>query len=174
MPIVRVLPGTTLAAMYFASYKGDSSLTYHELAIAVAVVAHDGKPHAWAPQLYVDDPASVAGGRAIWGLHKTLASFERTRTHARATVTVRVDGRPIAAFQCGAFGPSLPIRAPLPVVGTRGDAMLAFATAASARTRLASAAVDLPDDSPFRPAFARGPFFGLRFDDLALDVPAPA
>ena len=174
MKIVAVLPGRTLASLYFASYKGESSLTYHELAIAVAVVSHDGKPHAWAPQLYVDEPASVAGGRAIWGLHKTLATFERTRTYARGTVTVRVDGRPIAALQVGAFGPALPLRAPLPAIGLRDDAVLAFAAAASARVRLGGATVDLPDDSPFRPAFARGPLFALRFDELALDVPAPA
>ncbi len=172
--IVCVAPGKTLAALYFASYKVGSTLAYRELAIAVAIVRHGKRVYAWAPQLYVDSPASVAGGRAIWGLHKTLAEFERTRTRGRATATVRADGREIATFMATSGGPSLPLSAPVPVLGMRGEFALPFVASARARARLASATVTLPGDSPYRHVFARRALVAVRFDELALVVPAPS
>lgn len=168
-----MFPGKTLSALAFASYRGDSSLVYHELAIVVAVVMHGDRPYAWAPQLYVDAPASVAGGRAIWGVHKTLATFERTRSYARGSVTVRVDGREIATLVASAAGPTLPLRAPLGALGMRDESVLPFAMAARARVRLARANVALATDSPFRAAFERRSLLALRLDDLALEVAAP-
>ncbi len=171
--IVCVAPGKTLAALYFASYKGDSTLTYRELAIAVAIVHHENRTFAWAPQLYVDSPASVTGGRAIWGLHKTLAVFERTRTRARVTATVRVDGHEIATFIATSGGPSLPLGTRIPVLGMRDGVALPFVASARAHVRFASATVTLPSDSPYRHVFARRAFAAVRFDELALEVPAP-
>ncbi|GAC1395756.1 MAG: hypothetical protein NVS2B8_15700 [Vulcanimicrobiaceae bacterium] len=171
--IVSVLPGKTLSGIYFASYKSPSTLVYHEVAIVVAAVSYRGRRFWWAPQLYVDDPTSVVAGGDLWGLHKTLASFERTRTQKRGTATVRVDGLEIVSVEATAGGPVVALRAPIPALGVRDDVVRTFVAKAVARVRIARATVSFPEDSPLRPAFARGAFAAVRFDDLALDVPAP-
>ncbi len=171
--IVTVLPGRTLAALYFASYEGASSLEYHELAIAVALVWHRGRPHAWAPQLYVDNPASVAGGRAIWGLRKTLASFEHARSRGRGSVTVHVGGNAVCSFAVRAAGPAVPLQVPIAALGMQGETRLSVVAKLGARVRLASAQISLPPDSPHRPAFARRAFAALFYDNLDLSVPQP-
>src|SRR5690348_3769306 len=68
--IVTVWPGKTLGVLYCASYEPPSVLRYHELLLAPALVATGGRIGFWISHIYVDDPASQAGGREIWGLPK--------------------------------------------------------------------------------------------------------
>jgi len=167
-----VFPGKTLAAAYFASYEGESALVYHEFAIAVALVWHVGRPHAWAPHIYVDNAASLAGGRSIWGLTKSLATFERSRSSACDSVDVRSDGRLVCSIAVSGGGSGFPLWAPVPAIGI-SDVPVSFTARLRASARLAKVEVSLPMDSPYRRAVGRQAFAALRFDELDLVVPGP-
>jgi acetoacetate decarboxylase len=96
--IVPVLPGKTVGSLYLSVYEANSTLQYHELIVAPAVVRYRGKIGAWISHIYVDNPVSVAGGRNIWGLPKELADFgwnDRNITVSQANkLLCRVDRSP--------------------------------------------------------------------------------
>lgn len=73
IPIVRGLPGSTVAGLFLAEYGPGSDLQYRELIVAAATVWHARRPAAWVTHLFVDEPASVEGGRALLGAPKHLA-----------------------------------------------------------------------------------------------------
>ncbi|WP_336490998.1 acetoacetate decarboxylase family protein [Methylobacterium nigriterrae] len=69
----RVLVGTA-----FAVYEPDGILAYDELLLAVQV-GRGGRPSVSVPYIWVDHPASLAGGRALWSIPKQEAAFEIQR-----------------------------------------------------------------------------------------------
>ncbi len=75
LQIISVLPGKTLGTIYLASYETGSTLKYHELIVAPALVRYQGIIGSWITHIYVDNEDSVAGGREIWGLPKEIAEF---------------------------------------------------------------------------------------------------
>ena len=61
----------------FVSYEPGSPLTYSELLVARLVPAPDGKgSRVSITDIWVDSPASVAGGRELWAIPKGLCDFE--------------------------------------------------------------------------------------------------
>ena len=96
--IVPVLPGKTVGSLYLSIYGSNSTLQYHELIVAPALVRYRGKIGAWISHIYVDNPLSVAGGRNIWGLPKELADFtwrDRDITVSQDNISLcRVDRSP--------------------------------------------------------------------------------
>jgi acetoacetate decarboxylase len=83
-------------------YEEPSPLTYGELLVAHLV--SPGSTRAKAvniTDIWVDSPASVAGGRALWAIPKDLCDFtfasERHGVRTRTTWTASLDGRPIAS-----------------------------------------------------------------------------
>ena len=61
----------------FVSYEPGSPLTYSELLVARLVPAPDGKgKRVSITDIWVDSPASVAGGRELWAIPKGLCDFE--------------------------------------------------------------------------------------------------
>lgn len=95
--IVSVLPGKTLGSVYLSDYTANSTLQYHELIVAPALVRHAGKIGAWISHIYVDNLDSVAGGRNIWGLPKEMAEFAwsdrfvRVRQGAKSVCQIEID-----------------------------------------------------------------------------------
>jgi len=59
----------------FVSYEEGSPLTYSELLVARPVRA-DGGRRVRITEIWVDSPASMAGGRELWAIPKGLADFE--------------------------------------------------------------------------------------------------
>lgn len=87
LSIVRVLPDWTIGGLFLAEYGAGSDLEYNELIVCGAAVWHEGWPGAWATHLFVDNPDSVIGGRALLGAPKQLASFAREEgQHSRIRV----------------------------------------------------------------------------------------
>ena len=102
-------------------YEDPSPLTYGEL-----LVAHLVRPGSSAPRsaravnitdIWVDSPASVAGGRELWAIPKDLCEFtfisgrRGPTTHTSWTATL--DGQPIAAARftdVSRFAPRLPFK----------------------------------------------------------------
>lgn len=61
----------------FVSYEPGSPLTYSELLVARAVPVPDGRGRRVSiTDIWVDSPASVAGGRELWAIPKDLCDFE--------------------------------------------------------------------------------------------------
>jgi hypothetical protein len=118
--IVPILPGKTLAALYCAQYRPPSSLAYHELAIAPALVYARAHLGFWISNIYVDHPGSQAGGRAIWGLPKKLAEF-RWRTE-RPEVVVSQGSLPLCTIRwsTGQALARLPLKLPVISQGQGG------------------------------------------------------
>ena len=83
-------------------YEEPSPLTYGELLVA-HLVKTGGKPAKAVSitDIWVDSPASVAGGRALWAIPKDLCDFTfDSARHALTTHTswtASLDGRPIVA-----------------------------------------------------------------------------
>ena len=114
LPMVR-LGRLAIVGVAFAHYAPGGVLAYDELLVATPVVAR-GRARITIPQIWVDSPASLAGGRALWGIPKRLAAFEATRTADAASVSARTAG-PVAALSAR-FGrailPGTP-QLPLPI-----------------------------------------------------------
>ncbi|TNM47180.1 hypothetical protein FHP29_03130 [Nocardioides albidus] len=66
--------GTYGAAL--VSYEEPSPLTYHELLLARTVRNSAGKGAVTITDIWVDSPASRAGGRALWAIPKDLCDFD--------------------------------------------------------------------------------------------------
>ena len=170
LAIVPVLPGRTLGGLYLAAYHEGSVLRYHELLIVAALVRRGRRLGAWISHAYVDEPRSVAGGRAIWGLPKELATFDWDRPAGR--VVVRQGERAVCAW--GIRRPRAGLRLPLvlPAFGRRGHAWLAFRGEGTARVGMARLTLEIPADSPIAAlGFTAGT--GLHLRELRLGVRAP-
>lgn len=87
-------PGLYAAA--FVSYEDPSPLTYSELLVARAV----SRTEVSITDIWVDSPASVAGGRELWAIPKELCDFdldaERRGPLSRTEWSARLERRPIA------------------------------------------------------------------------------
>ncbi|MCD4526177.1 acetoacetate decarboxylase family protein [Nocardioides sp. cx-173] len=109
----------------FVSYDEGSPLTYSELLVARPT----GKEHGGRvsiTDIWVDSPASVAGGRELWAIPKDLCDFAFETTHtgplSRTSWSASVERRPIASarftdvsraglrlpFKGGTWQPELP------------------------------------------------------------------
>jgi hypothetical protein len=71
-----VLGGKALVGVAFVRYEPGGVLTYDELLAAVLVV-HRGRLRLTIPAIWVDSPASLAGGRELWAIPKRMATFQR-------------------------------------------------------------------------------------------------
>jgi hypothetical protein len=98
----RVLVG--LAAV---RYLPGGALDYDELLVSVPSLGRGGL-RVTIPQIWVDSPASVRGGRELWGIPKQLAEFEQTDDGRRTTMTMTVHGAPVAALRARRGLPLLP------------------------------------------------------------------
>ena len=67
--------GRTAGGVLLARYGDGATLGYDELIVFAGAVRAGGRRGMWVSHIYVDLPASVAGGRRIWGLPKELAEF---------------------------------------------------------------------------------------------------
>jgi hypothetical protein len=171
--IVPALPGKTPGCVYFASYEEGSTLVYHEIVIAAGLMWAGHRLGFALPRLYVDNPASYEGGRAIWGAPKELAEFTVDRTTRETVVGVRQEGREILSLRFGPVRRSIPGWVPLPSFGVRGDELTFFMGRVRAGMSLTRAHVSLPEDSPFLPLHLHGTSLAVAYPHLDLTVPAP-
>jgi acetoacetate decarboxylase len=170
--IVSVWPGTTLGCVYFASYEPGSTLVYHEVIVAAGLVWLNGRLGFVLPRLYVDNPQSYAGGHAIWGMPKEMATFSIDERGVERVIDVRQDGREVIRLRFGPPGWNVPVWMTLPAFGVR-DTDVLF-TVGWVRTQLASveAHVTLPQDSPFAALHLDGRSRGVAYKSLNIWVSA--
>jgi acetoacetate decarboxylase len=172
--IVNVLPGKTLGSLYLSVYEPNSTLEYHELIVAPALVRYGGKIGAWISHIYVDSPQSVEGGRTIWGLPKQLADFSWDDRQ----ITVSIDNRRLCRVERSSislplwFGDSFKISGN--VFGGLERDILSFQGDVAAWLKWTPFSLEVPPESPFAPLDLGRPIFAVGFDRLQLNVKAPA
>ncbi|QCW50387.2 hypothetical protein FE634_08170 [Nocardioides dongxiaopingii] len=146
----------------FVSYDEGSPLTYSELLVARALPAARGPgPAGLDHHIWVDSPASVAGGRELWAIPKGLCDFDLDSAHRGPLTTTdwsaSLGRRPIASAtfrDVSRVAPRLPFRMGLWQPGLPeggGDRSTTFG--GSAKILPARARWDFADDGPL--AFLR-------------------
>ena len=110
----------------FVSYEEGSPLTYSELLVARPVSSDEHGRRVSITDIWVDSPASVAGGRELWAIPKGLCDFTYETSHtgplSRTEWSATIERRPIASarftdvsraapripFKGGTWQPELP------------------------------------------------------------------
>ena len=99
--------GRAIVGVAFTGYTPGGVLAYDELLVAVPSLGRGGL-RITIPQIWVDSPASQAGGRALWGIPKQLGVFDRTERGAHVTVRMRDGDGPVAEIRAIRGLPLLP------------------------------------------------------------------
>jgi acetoacetate decarboxylase len=80
-------------------YRDPSPLTYGELLLARSLTNRRGERAVTITDIWVDSPASRAGGRELWAIPKDLCDFELETSHRGPVTSTRwsasLDRRPI-------------------------------------------------------------------------------
>jgi hypothetical protein len=171
--VVSVAPGKTVGGLLFLSYESGSTLVYNELNVISALVRVGSRVAFYLPRLYVDSPASLAGGRAIWGVPKLAAAFDVATRGTERSVVVHGPQGDLCTLRATAPRGGIPLPLPMPAVGTHDDRFLFFTGRMRARLSRTNATVQLPRDGEFAPLGLDRPLFSVWLDALTLDVPAP-
>ncbi len=171
--LVSMLPGKTFGSLYLSVYEAGSTLQYHELIVAPALVRYRDKIGAWISHIYVDNPASVAGGRNIWGLPKELADFT---WHDREIVVsqghnslCRVD-RSTTILPLSFWGK---LKISGDVFGSLERDLLAFQGDVSTELQWTPFQLSIPVGSPFAAVNLGHPWLTIQLAQLHLTANAP-
>ncbi|NEQ32746.1 MAG: acetoacetate decarboxylase family protein [Leptolyngbya sp. SIO4C5] len=170
--IVPIWPGKTLGGLYFAQYVTGSTLTYQELIVISGLVRYAGKLGFWISHIYVDNLASVAGGRQIWGLPKEVATF----TWRGEPLQVGAEQSAIALCELTAqvASPRLPLQLPVAAFGQQLKQRLWFTAIARFQLQWLSAVqIQVPAASPFASLQLDSPWLTFRLKSLQLEVNPP-
>jgi acetoacetate decarboxylase len=105
-----------LVAAGWVSYEAGSTLEYAELFVGRPLKVDDTR-RVTVDHMWVDSPASLEGGRSIWGMPKAPATFALDRGGlgpvGRAAWAATVEGAPIASASfadVNAVAPRVPVR----------------------------------------------------------------
>src|SRR5947209_6872258 len=156
--------GRTAGGVLLARYGEGATLGYDELIIFAGAVRAGGRRGMWVSHIYVDLPASVAGGRRIWGLPKELAEF---------------GWRPRAVSVHGLLEARIsraPVKAPVPLrpstFGRRDGRFVWTGTKGTLRAAPSLVRLSVPGDSPFKALGLDGTWPAVAGDRLDLPFPA--
>ncbi|MGN6577115.1 MAG: acetoacetate decarboxylase family protein [Nocardioides sp.] len=168
----------------FVSYGAGSPLTYLELLVARLLDARARQVRI--TDIWVDSPASLAGGRSLWAIPKDLAELElddrRLGPTSHTEFGGRVDGREIASGAFAALPGAALLRAPFRATtsqlrpGPAGAAGAPDAPGAEVVTPMAGSAKTLPAlgswefaaDGPLGFLHGRAPLASFRLTDVRL------
>lgn len=173
LAIQPVLPGYTLASTLLSYYGPESTLEYHELVVAGALVRSGRRIAPFVTQIYVDSERSVTGGRRM-GLPKELATFDwNGRAPGSARVT-RADGVPVATIEYARRGLGLTLALSGPTLSVIGREIWRFTSSMRGAWGLTRATVTASPDSPLAPlrlgralvAASCGPMRGRMGEDM--------
>ncbi|MBW4553315.1 MAG: acetoacetate decarboxylase family protein [Aphanocapsa sp. GSE-SYN-MK-11-07L] len=178
LEIVPFLPGKTLAGIYLARYHAGSTLEYSELIVVAAYVRYAGQSGAWISHIYVDQPASVAGGRAIWSLPKELADFNWETSDSpirpdRQQVTVRQQQQLLCRLEWSWQLPLWPQGLSVSSFCTLDPSFSIFDAKSRFKLHLLGASLEIRPESPFASLHLGRPWLAIAAQELNLVVEPP-
>jgi hypothetical protein len=164
--------GRSAGVLAYIEYHPPSPLTYSELIWMPAFVRFGRAKGQWVARMYVDSEASLAGGREIWKLPKSLASFERRG----GRVDVHADDGTELRLEFTARGPRAPLRSSVKTLQPHEGGAIAFrgdfaARARVARVKVAHFSSPHPGWAGFEHALRVGP--GAAFESFESEMRAP-
>ena len=168
--VLRTRGGRSLGGLLLADYDSRSSLVYHELLGVGGLVRNGVIPAAWITHAHVDDPASVAGGRTIWGIPKRDGDFRWIGTATEDEVTVSTAGSEVVTVRVGRRPRAARLLIAAPFAGRHG--IRRAWVAGRFHGTPVSARVDVPPESwlaALSPVFARTAVVG----EVALRIGPP-
>ncbi|MGW0364664.1 acetoacetate decarboxylase family protein [Streptomyces sp. NPDC002990] len=167
------LAGRAVMGAAWVLYENDSVLRYNE--VLSAVLVRDGlRPRVTITDIWVDSPASMAGGRELWGIPKELAAFDITRDKD-FQASARTDATAVCA---ASFRPRirLPGRWPVAyrVTQQRGGQLRTSPVRSRSAVGLARANWRIPSGSPLRLPVGGPPLLSVALHDFSLTFGSPA
>jgi hypothetical protein len=182
LPAACLPPGTRPMTLFgravvgtaWAIYGPGGDLAYNEVLAAVRVRV-GGRPFTTVTHIWVDHPASVAGGRELWNIPKQPAVFRIGGGDGGFEASAAtLDGRPIAALRFRGRA-ALPGRWRLRTRTAQGSldhdggkALKIAAAEALASVGFGAAAWDFALDGPLGFLHGREPFLSARLTELSL------
>ena len=151
-------PGRALAMLLVGLYGEGSTLRYGELAAIVGPVLAGTRPGGLVTSIWVDDERSLAGGRALWGLPKQLATL---RWRPGALDVRDTAGAPIAHAHWREPRVHVPVPAAAPFVAVRDGAVRRAWLAGTMHLAPTAIKLDIPTGSPLAPLALGGRRIGL-------------
>lgn len=157
---IRVF-GRVLVGAAFFRYDDPSPLTYDEI-MATQLVLDGWRPRVSITHIWVDSPASEAGGRELWAIPKELAQFERVTN--RAYTATGIGTLTLARWK------ALPFRLPLGfrIAQDRSGSLLVSPVQGSARLGLAKGFWTFDPDGPLAFLAGRKPLMTLTIQRFRL------
>jgi acetoacetate decarboxylase len=167
--LVPARPRRGPGGIVLARYGSGSTLAYHELVVFSGLARAGARVGFAVSYIAVDSPASLAGGREIWGLPKRLADV----AWAAAAIAVAEDGVEVLRARVRRRGGHIPLLGVAPFFGELGGGLVH--TVARGRLRAAPALVDVEVSarSPLAELGVGGRRAGLHAIALDVRVPAP-
>lgn len=159
----------------WVDYTDPSPLTYRELLVA-RPVRRGAAVRVEVTDIWVDSPASWAGGRALWAIPKGLAAFDspgsRAGSPSGGAWSAEVEDVPTATTSVadrGHGGPRVPLRftTDQPALPESGGPRVT-PVSGSARVRPLRARWDLPPDGPLAWLAAARPLGSVRLEGFRL------
>jgi acetoacetate decarboxylase len=169
--IFSFFPGKTLGGAYVGAYGDGSTLQYSELISVPALIYHQGKIGTWISHIYVDNPDSMAGGRAIWGLPKEIAQFE---WETASSVTVKQGDRPLCNLRShwNLSGLEHPVQ--IPAFSLPNSQLMQFSGQGSLKWHWAGIDLKIPIESPIADLGLGQPWLTILLSSLNLNVNSPS
>jgi acetoacetate decarboxylase len=168
LQIFSCFPGKTLGSIYVGRYEAESTLHYSEMIVVPALIHHQGKLGVWISHIYVDNPDSVAGGRAIWGLPKETAEFAWEGTRS---VIVKRDDRLLCQLRSTWQLPEIEHPIQVPAFSIVNQQLSHFSGKGKVRWRGGNIDLQMPIGSPLRDLGK--PLGAIRLRALDLSVERP-
>lgn len=163
----------TLVGTAWAHYEPGGVLAYNEVLAACRVRGPDGTA-THIPLIWVDDPSSIAGARALWGVPKRLATFSITSTRAAFEAAAVADGQAIASIR---FQPRLQLpgrwRLQTRLAHSSPDGMKITRARLSARVTFGSTEWQFASEGPLAFLAFRTPLASVRFSEMTLAFGLP-
>lgn len=136
--VAQSTAGYSLGLLGFVRYVAPSPLEYAELIWMPTRVSAARRRGFYVARMHVDSEPSLAAGREVWALPKTLARFDERGDR----IDVETEDGSRFALRSRGLGPTLDARSTMVTLQAREGRALRFAATTTARARVGSLTVE--------------------------------
>jgi acetoacetate decarboxylase len=149
LDIVSLGFGKTLGLVFMTSMGPESTLPYHELIIAPALIRAKGRYGFYVTHIYVDNEKSRVGGMRNFGLPKQMVDFVwNWESHEPGEIKISQKDRKIMTIRYEKATGSLPLKLGGNAVSILDDKLIFCTNSFKASFGISKVTYDIPSDSP--------------------------